>query len=388
MSCVDGKCSATVCTSDGQPCASDGQCCSASCAGATCAILNPNAGCRTAGNACTDGSQCCSTLCENGYCNLAASFCIQTGDACMNAGDCCGGVCTIAAGAKLGVCGRPAGGGTYCTGLDGETCGACNECCSRLCAPFGPTGVNVCQPASGCRVNGDLCRKDGDCCGAAGTGLPGDGNVTCEKEPGADIGICRNPRGCNPEANVCHYKDYVCGGSSARNDCCAAVGNSGVCQLDTLGVPRCYGLGTACRNPGETCAMASDCCDNIPCIPDAAGVLRCAIPPDGGGPVCSPQGGPCTINADCCVGLLCIEQAGSTQGVCGIYTPPPPIGDGGTVPPSDAAPPGDGGPLYCALYGQGCQTQNDCCNGVQCTNMSGVTCGPGELGCICYQPLK
>ena len=30
-------------------------------------------------------------------------------------------------------------------------------CCSRACAPWGPTGALVCQPASGCHVNGDLC---------------------------------------------------------------------------------------------------------------------------------------------------------------------------------------------------------------------------------------
>jgi hypothetical protein len=30
--------------------------------------------------------------------------------------------------------------------------------------------VFVCQPASGCHVNGDMCREDTDCCGAAGAG--------------------------------------------------------------------------------------------------------------------------------------------------------------------------------------------------------------------------
>jgi hypothetical protein len=78
-------------------------------------------------------------------------------------------------------------------------------------------------------VNGDLCRKDGDCCGAEGTGLPGDGNVTCDKSAGGEVGICRNPMSCNPQGDVCHYQNYQCSISSARNDCCAGVGNSGVC---------------------------------------------------------------------------------------------------------------------------------------------------------------
>jgi hypothetical protein len=217
-------------------------------------------------------------------------------------------------------------------------------------------------------VNGDLCRRDSDCCGAAGTGLPGDGNVTCDVPAGKAVGICRNPRSCNPQGDVCHYKDYTCSISSARNDCCAGQGNSGVCQLDTLGVPRCNGLGTTCRQPGETCASAMDCCYQMPCVPDANGILHCYAPPpssiDGGVPsTCVPPGGPCSINADCCVGSTCIEPIGSTQGVCGTPTPPP-----GTPPVDGGAGPIDGPSLGCAEYGQACVTSADCCNGVSCWN--------------------
>jgi hypothetical protein len=232
--------------------------------------------------------------------------------------------------------------------------------------------VKVCQPASGCHVNGDLCRKTSDCCGAAGTGLPGDGNVTCEIDPGNVIGICRNPRSCNPEGNVCHYQNYACSISSARNDCCAAVGNSGVCQLDALGVPRCYGLGE-CRKAGETCASAADCCGGVPCVPDAMGQLRCLEGSDAG-PVCRKPGESCTINGDCCTGYICLTPAGSTQGTCGIYTPPPPPPDAG-VP--DAAP---DAPLGCGLVGQACTPGGTpCCDLVPCTNTA--------QGYICYQPV-
>jgi hypothetical protein len=270
---------------------------------------------------------------------------------------CCSGDCQITSG-TLGTCAPPPTGATYCSdGVEGTVCSACNGCCSRLCAPFGPTGVYVCQPASGCRVNGDLCRKDSDCCGAAGTGLPGDGNVVCEIDPGKALGICRNPRSCNPQGNVCHFKDYACSVSSARNDCCAAVGNSGVCQLDKLGVPRCNGLGDQCRASGDTCSSAMDCCNQLPCVPDSTGQLRCFVPPptDGGVPSCVPSGGTCTINADCCTGTVCIRLTGSTQGTCGTTTPPPPA-DGGTP---DAPP-------VCAAYGQSCTVDADCCNQVPC----------------------
>jgi hypothetical protein len=329
-------------------------------------------------------------------------------------------MCTIASGASIGTCAAAPTGPAHCGVVDGVVCTGCGECCSRLCAPYGPTGVKICQPASGCHVDGDLCREDRDCCGAAGTGLPGDGNVVCDKETGAPVGICRNPTGCNPEGNVCHFKDYVCGGSSARNACCAAVGNSGVCQLDPIGIPRCYGLGTDCRETGETCASSMDCCGGVPCVVAPDGLLRC-LPPSDGGPTCVPSGGSCTINGDCCPGTVCIREPGSVQGVCGTTTPPgtggtpgsggtpatggtpgsggtatggvPTAGSGGAggvpltggapatggvppatggipatggVPPATGGTPATGGSPPCSEYGQLCTTRADCCNGVPC----------------------
>ncbi len=365
LACTAGRCSAYACIADGQACTDSAACCGGNCTGGVCQALNT--ACLTAGNPCTVGSQCCSTLCEAGVCKLGASFCIQTGDVCSDSSTCCSGDCHIATG-TLGTCAAPPSGATYCSdGVDGTVCGACNNCCSRLCAPYAPTGVRVCQPASGCRVNGDLCRKDSDCCGAAGTGLPGDGNVTCEIDTGKAIGICRNPKSCNPQGNVCHYKEdngYTCTVSSARNDCCAAVGNSGVCQLDVLGIPRCNGLGTTCIAGGGTCSSAMDCCNQMPCVPDGTGLLRCYNPPgtgvDGGVPSsCVPAGGPCSINGDCCKGSTCIQQQGSTQGICGTPTPPPAGPDAGTI---DASAPG------CAQYGQVCTSMADCCNGITCWN--------------------
>lgn len=365
--CSAGRCGAGTCTADNQACVDSAACCSGDCVAGLCQALTT--ACRTAGNPCTDHGQCCSQLCQDGTCKLGSSFCIQTGDVCSDSSTCCSGECKKGAG-TLGTCAAPPSGSTYCSdGVDGTVCSACNGCCSRLCAPYGPTGVHVCQPASGCRVNGDLCRKDSDCCGADGTGLPGAGNVICEIDVGKLVGICRNPRSCNPQGNVCHYQSYTCSISSARNDCCDGVGNSGVCQIDPFGVPRCNGLGTTCRQGGETCSSMMDCCNQAPCVPDASGALRCYGTPapgiDGGvTPACVPAGGGCSINGDCCVGTTCIQPIGSTRGLCGIPGPPsgsqPGLDAGTPLTTPDASAPG------CAEYGQACTLAGDCCNGVPC----------------------
>jgi hypothetical protein len=364
MSCSGGRCASNTCVADGQACLNSASCCGGNCSNGVCQALNPI--CRTAGNPCTTNAECCSQLCDGGVCKLGSSFCIQTGDVCSDSTTCCSGDCTKdpnAGPGALGVCSPPPSGATYCSdGVDGTVCGDCNNCCSRLCAPYGPTGVKVCQPASGCRVNGDLCRQTSDCCGAPGTGLPGDGNVVCQIESGKALGICRNPNSCNPQGNVCHYKDYTCSVSSARNNCCAGVGNSGVCKLDSLGVPRCDGLGGVCVPGGGICSSSMDCCDQMPCIPAPDGQLRCYLPPGGtidGGtppPACIAIGGSCTINGDCCKGLTCIQPLGSTKGTCGYPTTNP---DGGS--------PDSPGPV-CAEYGQLCTSNGDCCSNVPCTN--------------------
>jgi hypothetical protein len=158
---------------------------------------------------------------------------------------------------------------------------------------------------------------------------------------------------CNPEGDVCHYKNYsTCGNSSARNDCCGGPGNSGVCQLDALGVPRCYGLG-ACHMTGEACAFAGDCCDGDPCVPNAMGQLVC-------GAACVMMGSACTNSADCCDGTSCIFQAGQTYGTCG-------------------------GTSTCAQYGQSCSDTNACCDGGSCeVTATAMACPAGmETGCTC-----
>lgn len=388
LSCVGGVCSTEQCVSDGQECTSNDACCGGSCGDdGKCVALNDS--CKTGGNECADNGDCCSGLCDDTkHCKLSSSFCIQPGDSCARDNDCCTGTCSIADGHTVGVCAEPPKGPSYCTKVDGMLCNGCGDCCSRLCAP-GPSGIDICQPASGCHVTGDLCRQDTDCCGGDATsGLPGAGNGSCVIQPGAKVGICSNPmnggkNACNPEGNVCHYLEdqgYACNSSSARSDCCGPeTPKSLMCKLDALGVPRCLGVGE-CKPRGEVCASAADCCDNVPCVPDGQGALRCL---DDG--ACVPKGGSCTINGDCCPGGLCHREPGSTVGSC-TSSSPPPVGVGGSgsggssnggasnggssTGGSNYA--GSGGtagtPTVCSEYGQICGQDSDCCNGVPCNN--------------------
>ena len=449
LSCTNGKC-APACVSDNQPCTVGGTaCCSTQCVVATgdggsatqgkCKPLNPT--CATAGNACTvitppppvpDAGlkldvgprpeagtvpiiTCCSGQCIAGKCAAPSqvSFCTQVGDICFKDSECCTGACAgITATKPAGTCAAITG--SNCL-VDGITCAGCNGCCSSFCAPFGMSGPNVCQPASGCHVEGDLCHKDTDCCGGdpAQIGkIPGAGLVKCEPDPTyPQIGRCSKPNAsncppglncgnsCVPEGAACHYKgNGGCPSNSTRNDCCAAPGNSGMCKLDKLGIPRCYGLG-ACVPAGGDCASSADCCNNLPCVPDAAGHLKCGAAP------CVPQGGVCTTTADCCAGMPCIVPPGSLAGICGPPPPPPP-GDGplktdGPKPPDlgplpdgykvpDKAIPPDQKLPTCALYGQGCSTTMPCCpNQGDCRRPypTATLCTAGATDCTCFNPI-
>jgi hypothetical protein len=309
LACVDGAC-LDGCVSDAGACQVGGQCCSGTCTAGTCAALSDR--CLTAGNACLASVECCSGLCdEAGHCSLASSYCVQPFDVCRGGADCCTGVCDLEPGAALGVCGAtPAGASNCAAGVSGLLCDDCNECCSRLCEPYGSHGVRVCTPPSGCRVTGEICQSDTDCCGGdPQSGLPGAGNSACDRAAGADLGVCRNAMGCSPQGNVCHMVDYACSVSAAANKCCDGP-SLGACELDALGMPRCTGLGAGCVAAGSACASSADCCGGSPCTTDGSGVLRCRSE------TCAGEGTSCTVAGDCCAGLSCATVAGSLSGVC------------------------------------------------------------------------
>jgi len=391
--CENGFCNYPACQSDKLPCTSSAQCCSQTCGtNGTCTPLSTT--CSTIGNVCSASASCCSGLCSGGTCQ-ASSFCVQPGDACAANGDCCTGSCTIPTGQTIGTCAASAPGGpANCGMVDGQLCGGSGpdggavyldsglptcggSCCSRACAPWGPTGVLVCQPASGCHPVGDLCTVDGDCCGSSG--LPGGSNkpVTCDMSGGGPVGICRNPMGCKPNGDVCKLATMSCNSSC---DCCAGnCENQDTCKQDNLGIPRC--TGAACVDAGTACSSSADCCNGNPCVPSKV---------DGGPEFtcypfqCVQSCGSCSNNADCCPGSNCLN---GTCDPCGGGTP----GDGGApgdggngpdgsgLPPDGGAPPPpDGG---CASYGQVCATSAECCNGVPCT--------PQLLGAArCVYPIQ
>jgi hypothetical protein len=360
--CINHLCSYPACTSDGQKCGANSDCCTQSCVNGTCAALGP---CKTLGNACTGGSDCCSSNCVAGACQ-ASSFCGQLNEACASGTDCCAGVCTKTSAQALGTCGASPGGGANCGSPDGVLCNGTGAdggvayiddagiprcgggCCSRACAPWGPTGILICQPAGGCHPVGDLCTTDSDCCGSAGfPSQPNSGPVTCVTTNG--IGICQNPHGCKPNGDVCRLNAMECNSSC---DCCSGNCHADTCKQDNLGIPRC--AGAQCADAGGACASSADCCNGSPCVPNPGGsppyvcyALQCVQ-----------SCGACSTSADCCPGSSC---TGGVCGPCGGTS-----GDGGVGLPGDggAPPPPDGG---CAAYGQVCSTSGDCCNGVPCT---------------------
>jgi hypothetical protein len=273
--------------------------------------------------------------------------------------------------------------------LDGQACSDGTNCCSRLCVPTS-TGGHICQVAQGCRVVGDICSKDTDCCGGP-VGGPGAGNVTCVLDTGTmpPIGRCRNPLSCNPEGDVCGGTGT--GQVNARQDCCnCAPPKFNCCKPDGNGVHRCYGtpagstmckdgytgVAPCCIQPGQQCTFASECCGGVPCVPDAMGTLRCLMTTPGG-PMCVAAGGVCTSASDCCAGYTCNIATGSLQGTCGKSAPPPP-----PPPPADGGPPPPPPPSMCATSGQMCKTTADCCYG-SCETLAGTTCTGTQTGCTC-----
>ncbi|MGH7298661.1 MAG: hypothetical protein ACRELB_27215 [Polyangiaceae bacterium] len=384
--CSNGVCIYPPCTSDGLGCGGNGDCCSQSCDAGTCQALNPS--CGTLGNACgaaPDGGSlpaCCSSYCVSGRCQQP-SYCGQVGEACSAANDCCSGVCTKTGSQLLGICGAAPTTGANCNLTDGMLCAGSTAdggiflqdggvptcggaCCSRSCAPWGPTGVLVCQPASGCHLVGDTCTSDNDCCGSAAYPLADGGAqstggfATCSAT-GGGVGVCQNPTGCKPNGAVCKLKTMSC---NASCDCCSGnCETDDTCKQDNLGVPRC--TGAACVDAGSTCSSSADCCNGNPCVPD---------PNDAGAPLtcypyqCVHSCGTCSNTADCCPGSDCL---GGVCGPCGTGADGGAPGDGGGFPDASGLPPDGGAPPPpdggCAAYGQLCATSSECCNGVPCT---------------------
>jgi hypothetical protein len=325
---------------------------------------------------------CASKFCQNGICTNV-SFCVQKDDVCTTNIECCTGNCVKAAGATLGTCEDTAAGGAGAGGCApaGTLCassgGACGgNCCSRSCAPYGVTQTTVCQPASGCHLEGELCRNNSDCCGWAGAPAPVDMPFVCVKDVSTqEFGICGKGGSCREPGSICgqalEADGVTVGVCNAANNCCESDGFNpnycnnnpqNCCRRDALGIPRCLlKVGTDCTAPvapGTACVTSADCCGK-PCV---GGMCN---------DVCIDKGGECTNTSDCCPGLPCAIPPGATKGICGGTVLP----DGGVSDAGGSTDGGDGGGGgnlpdggTCSLYGQQCAAASDCCNNVPCTN--------------------
>jgi hypothetical protein len=226
--------------------------------------------------------------------------------------------------------------------------------------------------------------------------------VTCEIDPGTGSGRCSNGTACNPEGNICGAPVLPDGGSiNAAQDCCD--GQKQVCKLDSSGIPRCFGGGSAdcaagydgtagcCIDEGQSCQFSDQCCGGVPCVPNPdaeAGGFVCAAANTclGLGSNCMlADGGPDT-NA-CCAGSVC-GTSGELGFACQLAQPPPDGGvrDGGT---------GDGGTDggttdagVCSGNGAACASAATCCSGICGTGLDGglqclapQACQPQDQSC-------
>ena len=407
QSCVDVS-GVMTCVAPGAPgsckqiggaCAVNGDCCSTYCNAGVCAAPPGTGTCKTLGESCAAGADCCSTNCRGGVC-VAAYSCQAYGDICHAGTDCCSGICDLAGG-TVGGCVKTGGsGGTSNCNQDGTPCSSAANCCTNVCLDLGG-GVSVCAVASGCRVTGDYCISDQQCCGG---GTNPNGTVTCS---GAPNGRCDNGQNCNGVGTICGKAyDPTCTSNcvpiystNTNNNCCDG---KEACHLDSAGIPRCFGgcpnetcpagcpygytgLPGCCIAAGAECQFTSQCCDGNPCIPDEQDVLRCTAP------TCKPLGETCTPNSDgtsdCCGAYLCLtDLEGYT--VCQLGgSACHGNGSACTIDADCCSVVCTGGicqaPQTCQAQGGVCTADGDCCTGLTCSFPPGQSSGTCEPGASC-----
>jgi hypothetical protein len=379
--CVGGTCTNTQCLDVNATCTSAAQCCTGLCnANGKCDPL-PGATCGIVGQACTSGAGCCSNNCQGGVC-VRAYFCQADHDICYGNDDCCGHLCSKNDGTP-GVCQVVAGGGGGTCTQAGNPCLNVNSCCSRVCADPG-TGVEICQPATGCALTGAFCNTAQDCCGG---GTNPNGSVQCNDHR------CDNGTSCNPVGNTCGARVLPDGGAIPESQNCCD-GKKVVCKEDSSGIPRCFGGcpsgnctgpcpngydGTpgCCIQKDDVCQFKDQCCDGAPCVPGSDGKLHCTTAQ------CIPLGSACTPGGDggtaCCAGD-CLPSGGELGGtVCRIPSSQG-GGDAGTGTDAGSGAPDAGA---CIPNGNACTSATMCCSG-QCVNgVCGVPSACQPQGAVC-----
>lgn len=405
--CSGGTCGVETCLPSGSTCGADTQCCSGDCTG-TCT----RGSCGALYDTCTYDTDCCSLNCQGGQCQRAYS-CVGPDDICYHDSDCCSTLCTANDGVTGGRCIIPTG----APGCDqsGTPCTSGGGCCTRTCADPG-SGVGVCQAVSGCRVAGDNCLADTDCCGGLGT--PG-GSVDCT----AGTNKCDNGQSCRQPGTICGkpivlLPDGGYGGCAKKPDgtclivnnetnCCGGNKVGGVemtCRLDNSGVPRCFGGGEVstcpngytgepgcCKAEGEACMFGGQCCGGALCVEDGSGVPRCTFPQClFTGTLCTPGGSGASA---CCPGTECLP-INELQTACIVPSANP---DAGCLANDTACSlasqccsgtcdQGLCGTRPCQPQGYTCSSSSECCSipPLVCNVPSGQvqgTCQPSSTGC-------
>jgi hypothetical protein len=199
-----------------------------------------------------------------------------------------------------------------------------------LCVPDSQ-GLGFCDAIGGCRVQGEPCSTDLDCCSYY------DGTTT---HPGAcAAGSDGIPR-CQ-KTTPCLLDGEVCGGLGTSANCCSAQGSNKNCWTTSAGVSRCFPQ-AACIPAGsnQECSTPDQCCDHVCVLVPGVG-YRCQA-------ACLPLSGQSCAAMSCGAGLTCVNN------VC-VNSPP-------------------------------CSADSDCCGGALCQNgncvTSGQTCSPigGKCG--------
>ena len=281
--------------------------------------------------------------------------------------------------ATLPVGGQPCDDDTAC--FEGLVCRAASvtgdpvlgAALKRRCGPSGIGGL----------ADGDACALDDDCvhglCAAAVAGAKRCVSL-CSADDECAAGVCRGIRVDLPDARtqggqtagVC--LDLPGSGAACDTECADAeicgpwfaggLANPGV---EVVVEGRCQDVDPIGAELGATCDDAFDCAHGNGCVPDLAGVLRCAAPcvaadECGGGKYCIPRvalpeigaaaavvhgaclrvpagvgsGGPCTADRDCLGEETCRAQAlpnGDVTRYCargdGFFTVGQPCNDAG-----------------------------------------------------------
>jgi len=384
--CNNGTCSDKVCSDVGTPCSAPGDCCTGTCTAGQCASL-PGGSCKVLGQACANGSDCCSTNCQGGAC-AKAYYCQATSDICRANDECCGHVCSANNDGGVGRCIAVTGGGGGGCIQEGNPCSDGSNCCSRICFDPG-SGATVCLPAEGCRLTGTWCPDTQSCCGG---GTNPNGSVTCND------GRCDHGNACNPVGNICGANVLPDGGHiNAPQDCCdnAPTGpGKDVCKLDSSGIPRCFGGGSAqcptgytgdagcCIAAGQQCQFKDQCCGGAPCVPGADGGLVCTVNS------CTSVGSTCTTTSECCAGTECRATSEVNKACQPIVKPDAGAPDAGLCQSNGTACTSAGqccsqrciggtclAPGACQPQGAVCTTTADCCSGYSCSVPAGATSG-------------